>query len=74
MKHGPFAEFIGIVGCTDKAVVFEKSTIGIEPFSYFIVNLPEPLRHVTHLGNIIVCMYLCCTKHCIGTYYFINVF
>jgi len=46
----PDATFIALVGCIDKAVIFEKSITGIEPFSYFVANLPEPLRHVIHLG------------------------
>jgi len=57
--HGPDTIFLAIVACTDKAIIFENGTEGIEPFAWFLANLPGPLRHVIHLGR----FYILCLLH-----------
>ena len=49
-EKSPGCTFIGLVGSDDKAIIYDKQVIGIEPTSYFIANFPACLRHVIHLG------------------------
>jgi hypothetical protein len=47
----PHTNFIGIVACVDKAVLFKSDVVGIEPISYYVSNLPGPLRYLVHIGT-----------------------
>jgi hypothetical protein len=51
LQKNPHTNFIGIVACVDKAVLFKSDVVGIEPISYYIANLPGPLRYLVHIGT-----------------------
>jgi hypothetical protein len=51
LREKPHTNFIGIVACVDKAVLFKSDVVGIEPISYFVANLPGPLRYLVHIGT-----------------------
>jgi hypothetical protein len=50
-REKPNSTLIGLVACIDKAILFDKSVKGIEPLTYFIANLPGPLRYLVHIGT-----------------------